>query len=64
MSLMDELVKHDSFVGGVCTKLAKQLMDFELEPVADEVVDISKVSLDDVLKVGQASLGLWMEKFK
>jgi hypothetical protein len=35
MSLMDELVKHDSFVGGVCAKLAKQLIDFELEAAAD-----------------------------
>jgi hypothetical protein len=25
---------------------------------------VSKVNLDEVLKVGQAGLGLWMEKFK
>ncbi len=35
MSLMDELVKHDSFVGGVCSKLAKQLIDFEMEAAGE-----------------------------
>lgn len=66
MSLMDDLNKHDSFVGGICMKLAKQLVDFavEREEEDQQAVDLSKLSLDEILMVGQAELDLWLKKFR
>jgi hypothetical protein len=66
MSLMDDLNKHDGFVGGVCMKLGKQLVDFAVEREEEDQqgVDLSKLNLDEILMVGQAELDLWLKKFR
>ncbi len=66
MSLMDDLNKHDGFVGGVCMKLAKQLVDFAVEREEEDQqgVDLAKLNLDEILMVGQAELDLWLKKFR
>lgn len=67
MALMDDLAKHDSFVGSICVKLAKQVVELALDAGPDEsnnVVDVSKLNLDDLLFVGQANVDIWIKKFK
>jgi len=50
------------------TKLAKQLVELQLdeddENAESRSVDYSKVNLDELLTVGQASMDPWLKKFK
>ena len=64
MALMDELQKHDNFLGLVTTKLAKTLVDLECDNNDEEKTDLSKLNLDEVLLVDQAAIDPFLRKFK
>lgn len=67
MSLMDELAKHDAFLGSATAKVARQLVELRLESEDEDgtyqnsnsaaaAEAASKLKLDELLTIGQATI--------